>query len=48
MNQTDNNCQEAKPQQIEKMLREMAVLHVILYITIRRDDMSGLHKIHWW
>ena len=46
LSQTDN-CWEAKPQQIEKMLQKMVVLHLILYISIKKEDVSGLHEIHW-
>lgn len=45
--QTDNNWQEAEPQQIEKMPRKMVVLRLILYITAKREDASGLLEIHW-
>ena len=45
--QNGDNCQEAKPQRIEKMLWKMAVLHFISYITIKRGGIGGLHEIHW-
>ena len=38
----------SKPQQIEKMLQKMAVLHLILYITVKRRqrviDLGGRRK----
>ena len=48
LSQTDGNRREAKPQQIEKSLRKMAVSHLILYIKIKREDLSELHKVPWW
>ena len=41
MSQTGNNCQEAKSQQIEKMLQRMAVLPFILYIRIKGEDVRA-------
>ena len=38
---------DAKPQQTEKMLQRMAVLHLILYIAIKEGGVKGLHEIHW-
>ena len=47
--QTENNYREVKSQRIEKTLQRMAVLHFILYIRIKGEDVSGLHEIHrWW
>ena len=45
LSQTDGNRREAKPQQIEKSLRKMAVSHLILYIKIKRGGVIGLHEI---
>ena len=33
---------------IEKMLQRMAALHPALHVAVKREDGSGLHKIHWW
>ena len=44
MSQTEDNFQEANPQWFEKMLWKMAVLHLILYITIKGDDTKGCMK----
>ena len=41
-------CQEAKFQGIEKMLWEMAVSPLILYIGIRGGYGRKVHGIHWW
>ena len=38
--QNGDNCQEAKPQRIEKMLWKMAVLHFILYVRIKGTDIG--------
>ena len=38
LNQTDDNCQEAKSQLTEKILWRMAVLQLILYIRIKGTD----------
>lgn len=42
LSQTDENCQEAKPQRIEKMLRRMAILEQILYIRVKE---GGVRKV---
>ena len=44
LSQTDNSCQEAKPQRAEIMLRRMAVLPLILYITVKK---RRLQEIPW-
>ena len=44
MSQTGDNCLEAKSQWIEKMLREMAVLPLTLYIRIKGEDVRGYMK----
>ena len=41
MSQIDGNCQEAKSQQMEKMLQRTAVLHLILCIGIKGEDEQG-------
>ena len=38
LSQTDDNCQEAKSQSIEKMLQRMAVLRLILHVGIKEGD----------
>ena len=30
------------------MLQKKAILHLILYIKIKREDLSELHKVPWW
>lgn len=47
LSQTDNNCWEAKSQRIEKMLREMAVLQLILYIRIKVIWENPLTTENW-
>ena len=42
LNQTEDNCWEAKSQQIEKMFQRMAVSSLILYIRIVRGDVKGV------
>ena len=44
MSQTDENCQEAKSQWTEKILQRMAVLHCILYITIKGRGVKSYMK----
>ena len=44
LNQTEDNCWEAKSQQIEKMLQKMAVLPLVLYIRIKGEDVRGSHE----
>ena len=41
---TADSCQEVKPQQIEKMLLKMAILHLILCITVKRGGISDYMK----
>lgn len=36
---------ERKPQQTEIMLQRVVVLHFILYIAIKREDVNVLHEI---
>ena len=45
MSQTDNNCQKAKSQQIEKMLQKMAVLSLILLIRIKEGGVNYMNSI---
>lgn len=45
LSQTDN-CQDAKSQQIEKMLGRMPVLQFILYTRIKGGDFRREHEIH--
>lgn len=44
LSQTDNKCQEAKSQQVERM----AVLQLILYVRIKGEDIRQAHEIHRW
>ena len=41
---TNDKRWEAEPQQIEEMLWKMAVLHLVLYITIKTEDVSGFQE----
>ena len=38
----DNNCQEAKPHQIEKVPQRRAVLHLASHIPVKGGDARGL------
>ena len=44
MSLTDGGCQGAKSAQIWKMLWEMAVLPLILYIRIKGEDIKGVRS----
>ena len=44
MNQTNDDCQEAKCQRLRKCSGRMAVLQLILYIRIRGEDIKRVHS----
>ena len=41
---TNDKRWEAEPQQIEEMVWKMAVVHLVLYITIKTEDVSGFQE----
>ena len=45
LSQTDDHCQEAKPQQTELLLWRMTILQLILCIRIKRRNISGMGYI---
>lgn len=48
LSQTVDNDQEAVSQRIGILLQRMAVFHLLFYITIKEEDLGGLHEIHCW